>query len=180
MEKRAFYFGCIDHAGHYLHKVDGPRTLYDMPPGMPWNLGHMDTGLLKNGNVPDHADGKVYWTCGGRDALWFAFFWWDNSVDRRGGSNSGFYVSGFASGQAQDAFNYACEAWPAVVKRQQHQLALRPYTPLHDLCAQAADEIERLRADAQELHEIQQMAADGRYSLEAIGIRVRNGMAIKN
>ena len=97
----------------------------------------MDSGLLKNGRHPDVVDGKVWWTCGGhgRDALWYAFFWWDHSGDRRPGSNSGFYVGGFAPEvlspesareNAALAFNYACEVYPWVVSRQRHQLVLQP------------------------------------------------------
>ena len=124
---RAFYFGCKDTLGHYLHNAEnGGRTLYDLPPGIPWNLGHMDSGLLKNGKVLDKEDGRVFWTCGGRDNYWFAFFWWDNSVDRRGGSNSGFYVDGFASGEAKKAFQFACDAFPKIVARQRSPLALQP------------------------------------------------------
>lgn len=123
--ERAFYFGCIGGAGHYLHTAGGNRTLYDLPLGIPWTLGNMDGGLLKNGKVPDKETGQVHWTCGGRDSLWFAFFWWDNSVDRRGASNSGFYVEGFARGEAEKAFKFACEAFPAVVSRQRCALTLK-------------------------------------------------------
>lgn len=128
MAPRAFYFGCIGQTGHYLHSPEnGDRRLYDLPPGIPWDIGLMDGGLLKNGKVPDVYNGDVHWTCGGRDksAVWFAFIWWDNSVDGRGASNSGFYVEGFALGEAEQAFKFACEAWPAVVTRQRQPLVLR-------------------------------------------------------
>ena len=85
----------------------------------------MDGLLLKNGNVPDIDNGDVHWTCGGRDNHWFAFFWWDNSVDHRGASNSGFYVDGFSSGEAEQAFKFACETFPKVVARQRHPLTLK-------------------------------------------------------
>jgi hypothetical protein len=66
----------------------------------------------------------VHWTCGG-DPLWFAFVWWDRSGDSRPGSNSGFYVRGFAPPEARQAFEFACRAWPAVVARQEHALVLQ-------------------------------------------------------
>ena len=92
--KIALYFGCWNEAGHYLHDTTGRHIYGDKKPvGLPWGDGLMDTGLLKNGKVPDIPDGKVYWTCGGRDAFWYAFYWWDRSVDKRGACNSGFVAS---------------------------------------------------------------------------------------
>ncbi|ODM71693.1 hypothetical protein [Bradyrhizobium elkanii] len=94
----------------------------------------MDGGLLKNGRHPDVPDGRVWWTCGGREDLVYAFFWWDRSVDRRGACNSGFYVRGFqperlapetAKVNAGLAFDYACEIFPSVVSRQRYPLVLQ-------------------------------------------------------
>lgn len=125
-EKRAFYFGCWDRAGRYLHDING-RTVWesDFPAGFPWNIGHLDTGLLKNGKHEDVPDGRVWWTCGGTP-LWLAFFWWDRSVDRRGACNSGFYVQGFNYTEPQAALDYAGTVFPAVISRQRHALKLQP------------------------------------------------------
>jgi hypothetical protein len=134
-EKRALYFGCLREIGHYLHdeltkrSTGSPREHY---PDFPWKIGHLDGRLLKNGKVPDKPDGRVWWTCGGRPVLWFAFYWWDRSVDHRGASNSGFYVRGFEIGQVQEAFDYACKAWPQVVERQPHPLTLVLPSPGED------------------------------------------------
>lgn len=92
----------------------------------------MDGGLLNNGKRSDVYDGKVFWTCGGRDLktdLWFAFYWWDRSIDRRGASNSGFYVHGFPWPEAEAAFAFACSQWPQVITRQRQPLVLQgsPY-----------------------------------------------------
>ncbi len=135
-EKLALYFGCrgAREAGHYLVDERGRNLAWEIPPGCPWNLGHMDSGLLKNGRHRDVDDGKVFWTCGGREDLWYAFVWWDNSGDRRPGSNSGFYVRGFgpeiltpesARENSRTAFAHACEVYPAVVARQRHPLVLQ-------------------------------------------------------
>lgn len=130
--KRALYFGCRDTPGHYLQ--EGRRTIYNVPPGCPWTLGLMDGGLLNNGKRRDVYDGKVWWTCGGRDDFWYAFYWWDNSIDRRGASNSGFYVLGFkpetltpetARENAVLAFEHACAAYPWVIARQRQPLTLQ-------------------------------------------------------
>jgi hypothetical protein len=122
--KRALYFGCLGEIGHYLHDAAG-NIIWEAStvPGFPWS-GRLDSGLLKNGRCPDVYDGKVFWTCGGTP-LWLAFFWWDNSVDRRSGSNSGFYVQGFDHEQAQAALEYACSMFPEVVARQRQPLALQ-------------------------------------------------------
>src|ERR1051326_5917094 len=102
--KMALYFGCWDTAGHYLHDTGG-STLYgnEIPDDLPWDEGIMDGALLNNGKVKDIPDGKVYWTCGGSMAFWYAFYWWDRSVDTRGAFNSGFYVRGFGWPEAQAA-----------------------------------------------------------------------------
>lgn len=88
----------------------------------------MDTGLLKNRKAPDEPDGRVHWTCGGATEFWFAFVWWDRSVDKRSQSNSGFYVRFGSPAEARSnlhtAFEFACQAWPAVVSRQQFPLVL--------------------------------------------------------
>lgn len=132
--KRALYFGCRgpNEPGHYVQ--EGRVSIYDPPAGCPWTLGLMDGGLLKNGRHRDVEDGKVWWTCGARDDFWYAFFWWDNSGDKRGASNSGFYVRGFkpelltpetARENAKLAFDHACEAYPWVIARQRYPLVLQ-------------------------------------------------------
>ncbi len=129
MTATALYFGCWQRAGHYLHARGGicarDMTTY---PGFPWTLGLLDTGLLKNGKHPDIYDGKVFWTCGGKLTLWFAFFWWDRSVDTRPGSNSGIYVRGFEFPEKQVAFDFGLAAFPGVVARQKHPLVLQEKT----------------------------------------------------
>lgn len=128
--KVALYFGCWDVPGHYLHLPNG-RSVYRPAPemvGLPWSDGLMDGGLLANGKRPDVCDGKVFWTCGG-SAFWYAFYWWDRSGDRRGASNSGFYVRGFGWPEAQAAFDYACAAFPKIVARQRHPLVLQSPKP---------------------------------------------------
>lgn len=124
--KLALYFGCWDRPGHYLHRPGGATVWVARDvPGFPWTEGLMDGGLLKNGGLPDVYDGKVFSTCGGR-SFWWAFFWWDNSADRRGASNSGFYVRGFGLDEQAEAFAYACEQFPHVVARQHQPLVLQP------------------------------------------------------
>ena len=123
-EKLALYFGCRSEPGHYLQSAQGTLLDTEKVPVFPWNLSHLDGGLLKNGQHRDIYDGKVFWTCGGTP-LWLAFFWWDNSVDRRGASNSGFYVRGFDVAARQAALDYACSVFPKVVARQKQPLVLQ-------------------------------------------------------
>lgn len=132
--RTALYFGCWERSGHYLHDTGG-RTIWDSPAWCPWGAGLMDGGLLRNGQHPEPPDGRVWWTCGGRLDLAYAFFWWDRSVDKRGACNSGFYVRGFqpetitpetAAANAVPAFAYACDAFPHVVARQRFPLVLQP------------------------------------------------------
>jgi hypothetical protein len=135
VSKRAFYFG-YGNDGHFLRDESGWRSTLTpgkFDPTFPWAIGLLDTGLLKNRKVPDDPDGRVHWTCGGRDAFWFAFFWWDRSGDTRSGSNSGFYVRWPAPDPvtregterlAVEAFAFACDQYPAVVARQHQPLVL--------------------------------------------------------
>jgi hypothetical protein len=111
----AFYFGRID-CGHYLYNSDMRTVRREVAAGIPWNVGLMDAGLLKNGKHCDVIDGRVFWTCA--RGLWFAFYWWDRSGDSRQNSNSGFYVQGFEFAQKAEAFAFACEMFPQVVARQ--------------------------------------------------------------
>lgn len=127
--KMALYFGCWNQAGHYLHDINGKhvwsRFRNQRPYDLPWGDELMDTGLLKNGKILDIPDGRVYWTCGGEKSFWYAFYWWDRSVDTRGACNSGFYVRGFGWPEAQAAFDYACIRFPQVVARQKYSLVLQ-------------------------------------------------------
>ena len=122
----ALYFGRICEPGHFLYR---PGSCAAIRPerhelSLPWDGSLLDTGLLKNRCVPDRPDGRVHWTCGGRPVLWHAFFWWDRSGDERGNSNSGFYVRGFQLNEHRQAFEYACQQWPAIVERQHFPLKL--------------------------------------------------------
>jgi hypothetical protein len=122
----ALYFGYGD-GGHFLRDPNrwqmtlDPRRNY---PGFPWREVWLDTGLLTNRKVPDNPDGRVHWVAGGKPDTWHAFVWWDRSGDRRGASNSGFYVRGFALDEIVAAFEYACSVWPEVVERQAFPLRL--------------------------------------------------------
>lgn len=130
LDKLALYFGCWHRVGHYMHWPNG-GVIWDAKrdlPGFPWSTGLIDGGLLKNGKRADVYDGKVFWTCGG-SPFWYAFYWWDNSVDRRKNSNSGFYVRGFGWPKAQSAFDYACAEFPKVIGRQRQPLVLQVPRP---------------------------------------------------
>lgn len=126
--KVALYFWCWTSVGHYLHEPSGSNIqLYNNTkyPDLPWHAGLMDTGLLKNGKVVDRPDGRVFWTAGGADAFWYAFYWWDRSIDKRGACNSGFYVRGFGWPESEAAFAYACDQFSHVVARQEFPLVLQ-------------------------------------------------------
>jgi hypothetical protein len=127
--KLALYFGCFKSMGHFLHYRNGLHVRGDAKERPPWSDGLMDGGLLSNGKRRDVYDGKVFWTAGGAEVFWYAFCWWDNSVDRRPAANSGFYVRGFGWPEAQAAFDYACAEFPGVVSRQAQPLELQSPKP---------------------------------------------------
>ena len=125
--KQALYFG-YKNGGHFLY-LPGMICTYDDPdkvaPGFPWDIGLLDGGLLNNGKHKDIYDGRVFWTCGGKQ-LWLAFYWWDRSGDKRGASNSSFYVRGFDIDARQAAFDYAASIFPTIIARQACPLVLQP------------------------------------------------------
>ncbi|AOF95961.1 hypothetical protein [Sphingobium sp. RAC03] len=132
--QKALYFGPWGQPGHYLHDQSG-QSLWEKEAKalqLPWGFGLMDGGLLKNGKRPDNPDGRVWWTCGGL-TFWYAFYWWDRSVDKRGASNSGFYVRGFGWPETEEAFAYACAAFPSVIARQKHRLILQDPSSKKDI-----------------------------------------------
>jgi hypothetical protein len=125
--RRAFYSGCLDVVGHYFWLTRRQSLLYPgeimraVPDFIPSWAEIWDGGLLKNGKRPDVYDGNVYAVPA---KGWLAFAWWDNSIDRRGASNSGFYVAGFEWKQREAALAFAMMQWPEVVARQRQPLAL--------------------------------------------------------
>lgn len=133
-EPLALYFGVYESGrpGHHLYRpASAPITVvpeYAFP-GFPWAMHLLDTRLLRNRRVADELTGHVHWTCGGLDEFWIGFFWWDRSGDSRSNSNSGFYVRGFGPAshvrvKFREAFDFACQSWPQIVKRQQFPLVL--------------------------------------------------------
>jgi hypothetical protein len=121
--RAALYFGCWDSPGHFLHSASGAH-LWRRPSDFPWSDALLDGGLLENGGIADEPTGRVYWTCGGV-AFWYAFYWWDRSIDRRAACNSGFYVRGFGFPEKSQAFDYACATFAAIVARQRFPLILQ-------------------------------------------------------
>ncbi len=114
----------MESYGHGL--CSSPRRTVDPSEvsGFHWGYELLDSGLLKNRKVPDMPNGVVHWVAGG-SPLWIGFFWWDRSGDKRGASNSGFYVQGFAHTDLQAALDYACAEWPHVMARQAFPLVLQ-------------------------------------------------------
>jgi hypothetical protein len=130
METCAFYAGTLGDIGHYFWLTPRKSVLYrgEIMSAIPdfiqsW-ADMWDSGLLKNGKRPDVYDGKVFAIPA--KGPWIAFVWWDNSIDKRGGSNSAFYVSGFEWEDRDAALTFAMEKWPEVVKRQRQPLVLQP------------------------------------------------------
>ena len=130
MEKRAYYTGTLRQAGHYFWLDHHKSVLYAsqimeaIPDFIDIWATRWDGELLKNGKRPDRYDGKV-WAIPAKGP-WIAFVWWDNSIDKRNGSNSAFYVSGFEWEDRDAALEFAIGKWPEVVSRQHQPLILQP------------------------------------------------------
>lgn len=83
---KAYYFGCVNRAGHYfwdvnLHKARGTRGVYK-PDGLPWE--HVDGKLVDEGRPQGEA-----WLH--HKGGWTALAFNDRTVDSRPGSNSAFF-----------------------------------------------------------------------------------------
>lgn len=128
--KISLYFGFVEGYGHGLCLNDRHRVDPSDVPGFPWGYELLDAGLLRNRKVPDDPNGVVHWVGGGRP-FWLGFFWWDRSGDKRGASNSGFYVQGFSHHELQPALDYARQAWPRVTARQLFPLTLQQAIDAH-------------------------------------------------
>jgi hypothetical protein len=126
--KLALYFGVWDQPGHYWHDTRGHHLWDNLPTDLPsmWRT-LADGGLLRNGKREDVYNGRVWWTCGGASAFWYAFYWWDRSADRRGACNSGLYVRGFGWPESNEAFAYGCATFPHVVARQKFPLVIQEH-----------------------------------------------------
>lgn len=129
MDRRAFYTGCLHDIGHYFWLNSRKSVLYadeimrEVPDFIRIWADKWDGGLLQNGKRPDVYDGKVFAVPA--KGPWTALVWWDNSIDKRGASNSGFYVFGFEWEERTAALAFAQEKWPSVAQRQRQPLVLQ-------------------------------------------------------
>lgn len=130
--KRAYYSGTLGRHGHYFWVSPHKSHLYaseimaENPDFISSWAKIWDGGLLGNGKRVDRYDGKVFAVPA--KGPWIAFVWWDNSIDERPGSNSGFYVFGYEWEEREAALAFAMEQWPEVVKRQKQPLVLQRIT----------------------------------------------------
>jgi hypothetical protein len=111
--RQAYYFGCWGNAGHYLFDPDRRSTRYT-DKMVPWEqidsvLCYGHRGPYQNGPqvqglaLLHHRDG------------WTALSFWDRTVDKRGGSNSNFFVEGTLS--FDEIVLVAKERFPSIWER---------------------------------------------------------------
>ncbi len=101
---RAYYFGCVEQAGHYMHTPD-LRHDWEFMRTNPWG-NKIDGGL-----VPKR-EGRFAIT---RKDGWTALAFVDNTVDSRPGSNSAFLAEG--DFDLDQMLAIAKEQFPAIWKR---------------------------------------------------------------
>lgn len=116
MSQRAYYFGCWNGPGHFLHKPGGDRAV-EREARLPWS--NID-GRLCPGGDREACGRPVAFEVEGRAALhhldgWTALAFWDRSVDHRFHSNSVFFVEGTTS--AEDVLRVARERFPEILRR---------------------------------------------------------------
>ena len=116
MKTRAFYFGCFRQPGHYLWR--GPEDDHGYMPtgrdhGLPFHPERMDAAL-----APRNASGgEVHQGLASYGLLngWTIISFWDNSIDRRPGSSSTFFIEG--AHYFEEALEIAREDFPKVFAR---------------------------------------------------------------
>jgi hypothetical protein len=102
------FFGCWEQAGHFLHDASG-RNLQSFGPFIPESL---DTVFIRDEGRPREA-GFTTITCF-KDYTVMAF--WDNTVDRRPGSNGAFIIEAPALNR-RECWEAAEKVFPQIVKR---------------------------------------------------------------
>lgn len=102
---KAYYFGCIGQAGHYMHDENLQRA-HDFLKTNPW-------GYSVDGTLCPSIDSQslgIHW----KDD-WTALAFWDRSVDSRPGSNSVFLIEGTHGFDKMKKF--IVEKFPSIVER---------------------------------------------------------------
>lgn len=115
MKQEAYYFGVRDGRGHRLYKRTEALLKYDIIGNFPWDDRQLDGGFLDQWRIDDNPDGRIHWIY---EKDWFVFCWYDRSGDRRPGSNSGFYVSGYQDNEQIKAFQFASVEFSDIIRRQ--------------------------------------------------------------
>jgi hypothetical protein len=110
MSDTAFYFGCWDGPGHFLHVPGGRTREHSLPPDFPLRFHILDGGLLPP-NLPEVEGRATFIHING----WTVMSFWDRSVDTRGKCNSAFLFRGRLS--FSEACHEAAEAFPSVWRR---------------------------------------------------------------
>ena len=85
MVDKLFYFGCLGHTGHYLHDV-WHRKAWSQEQRLPW--APIDAALTPDLPTEPQGIAAIHHKDG-----WTAVAFWDRSVDKRGKSNSAFFVA---------------------------------------------------------------------------------------
>lgn len=107
---KAYYFGCVGGAGHYLFEANGGPPFSSGSRTMDWTR-FCDGGLLKDTD-PKEIEGKATWSyLNGYSIISF----WDRSVDKRGGCCSSFLVPGLLSFSL--VLQTAKEVFPTIFER---------------------------------------------------------------
>lgn len=121
-DMRAFFFGCWDSPGHFIHDEHGRCVRSSELGTCPWKAESID------GKLAPGASSRMLNRVGVREAIqiegeavlhlrddWAALAFWDRSVDTRYGCNGAFLVEGVTT--AAEVIAVAVERFPAIVRR---------------------------------------------------------------
>jgi hypothetical protein len=120
MMPKAYYFGCVARAGHYLFGANGEAIYHDERKAMalPWKDSEIDGKLAPQPRLQpalrEQAQPEGQAVVHHREG-WTALSFWDRSVDGRPGSNSTFFVEGTHEFPAM--LQLVRELFPRIVKR---------------------------------------------------------------
>ena len=148
-ESNVYYFGCWRDSGHYLKHPGGSSVHSADEKVRPWKMIDGCLPPARRDRPDRRGYARVLKEAGqGKAALhykdgWTAIAFWDRSVDKRGASNSAFFVRGTHSWE--DAVRIARKHFPSVWKRFPFEVVL--YQEANGMRPEGMMSIEEKAAD---------------------------------
>ena len=135
------FYGCWSDSGHFMYNRHGATPRWNKREGgvtdrfeavVPWGFrvdGHLAPRTGGGGEAPNGVAGfhqNVAWVSCPGEEVWSALSWWDNSVDKRGGSCATFLADRRCT--PSELLTEAQEAFPQIFARFKYAIILPVYS----------------------------------------------------